>query len=36
MKMIYISLQLSMWVYRETDFMISTIPCNSTIPYFSL
>ena len=25
MKMIYISLQLLMWVYRKTDFMISTI-----------
>ena len=24
MKMIYISLQLPVWVYRETDFMIST------------
>ena len=23
-KMIYISLQLPVWVYRETDFMIST------------
>ena len=26
-KMIYISLQLPMWVYRETDVMISTILC---------
>ena len=27
MKIIYISLQLLMWVYRKTDFMISTILC---------
>ena len=27
MKMLNISLQLPVWVYRETDFMISTILC---------
>ena len=26
-KMIYIFLQLPVWVYRETDFMISTTFC---------